>query len=359
MHLGSTSWPNSAVNPSGVIALCEIINSPEDFTSSSPHYVVQQLDWIQCRYLFIETGRPGAFGVPPSGRQSGSTTTKLKSIDELPQDPARKAIGPYGESLQIPRKALPASRGGQGKYKRPKKSPFKRSCDSGVVDSDTDEEDAADLSALFSDDESPPPPAKRVLSLVKGGQTASRDSSFDTIAARQSTIRRPLTPSKQLGLPSMTNFRPDTLNLKSIPKLALPKWADASSSKRLAADIKMMQKVQKTTPLHELGWYIDFSNIENMFQWIVELHTFDPDLPLARDMKKAGITLIVLEVRFGHDYPHSPPFIRVIRPKFLPFMNGGGKPNLLFYLIFAPSERSYLLLPAHLPAHGVALTLLL
>jgi ubiquitin-conjugating enzyme E2 Q len=41
-------------------------------------------------------------------------------------------------------------------------------------------------------------------------------------------------------------------------------------------------------------------------------------------MKNAGITSVVLELRFGKDYPHSPPFVRVIRPRFLPFMNGGG-----------------------------------
>ncbi|KXJ96618.1 ubiquitin-conjugating enzyme/RWD-like protein [Microdochium bolleyi] len=29
-------------------------------------------------------------------------------------------------------------------------------------------------------------------------------------------------------------------------------------------------------------------------------------------------------MRFGRNYPHSPPFVRVVRPRFLPFMNGGG-----------------------------------
>jgi ubiquitin-conjugating enzyme E2 Q len=32
----------------------------------------------------------------------------------------------------------------------------------------------------------------------------------------------------------------------------------------------------------------------------------------------------VLEIRFPKEYPHSPPFIRVIRPRFLPFIQGGG-----------------------------------
>lgn len=324
MQRGTIHWPNSALCPTGVIALCEIINSPEKFISSSPHYVVQQLDWIQCRYLFIKSATPGSSRAPPSNAQPGVAATQLDIADELPQDPSRRVTGPSGTFLQIPRKALPASRSGQSKSKKIERSSSKRSHGSDDVGADTDEEDALDLIALFSDDESPQPHSKRRQARVNRG-SASRDSSVDTVTARRVTTQRPLTPPKQSVVQSMTDFRPGTLDLKSIPRLALPEWADASSSKRLAGDIKTMQKVQTTTPLHELGWYIDFSNIENMFQWIVELHTFDPELPLAKDMKTASITSIVLEVRFGRDYPFSPPFVRVIRPKFLPFMHGGGK----------------------------------
>lgn len=61
-----------------------------------------------------------------------------------------------------------------------------------------------------------------------------------------------------------------------------------------------------------------------MFQWIVELHSFDPSTPLAQDMKKIGVTSIVMEFRFGKDWPLSPPFVRAIRPRFMLFMHGGG-----------------------------------
>ncbi|KAJ4424188.1 hypothetical protein N0V82_001054 [Gnomoniopsis sp. IMI 355080] len=316
-HGNSTSWPNSALKPNSVIALCEIINAPAKYISSSPHYVVQQLDWIQCRYLFIQP-------VNSISTPSSAADKSVGTLDELPQDPTRRVYGPRGEILKIPRKALPSSRGGKGKTEKLETTPPKRLHSLYMADGDTDEEDPADLDALFSDEESPQPPRKRVQALAEQGQSASRGSSVDAIPTRQWTAQRPLTPPKQGIVPSMTDFRPGTLDLKAIPRLGLPEWANAVSSKRLASDIRIMQKVQETTPLHELGWYIDFSNIDNMFQWIVELHTFDPELPLAKDMKKAGITSVVLEVRFGRDYPLSPPFIRVIRPKFLPFMNGGG-----------------------------------
>ena len=103
-----------------------------------------------------------------------------------------------------------------------------------------------------------------------------------------------------------------------------PSYATPIATKTLQRNLKEILEVQKKVPLHELGWYIDATLIDNFYQWIVELHSFDHALPLAKDMKTAGITSVVLEIRFGKDYPHSPPFVRVIRPRFLPFMQGGG-----------------------------------
>lgn len=328
MRVSSTGWPNSALNPSGVIALCEIINAPEQFISFNPHYVVSQVDWIQCRYLFVQ---PAA----SITSQTPNSRTNPSKFDEFPQDPKRKVVGPDGRALKIPRKALPSSRGGLNRSKTLTGTPSKRSHhDSHVSGDDTDEEDAADLEALFSDVESAQPPRKRAQPFMEqSGQDPLGDDSDDNVTASQS---QPPSPPKQYIVSSMTEFKPGTLDLKSIPQLALPQWANAASSKRLASDIKMMQKIQETTPLHELGWYIDFSNIDNMFQWIVELHTFDPELPLAKDMKKAGVTSVVLEIRFGRDYPLSPPFVRVIRPKFLPFMQGGGKSSFPIFLECQP-----------------------
>ncbi|KAF3766546.1 hypothetical protein M406DRAFT_38809 [Cryphonectria parasitica EP155] len=297
------SWPNSALCATGAIALCEIINRPDQFVNTIPHLVVSQVDWIQCRYLFVTVG---SNVMPPS--------LGAERIVEIAQDPTRKVWGPDDEVLKIPAKALPSSRGALShKEKLSKPSPSKRNHNTFNGAADTDQEDNSDLEALLSEEERLHPPYKRANPKV------SRDSSVDTdtVTALQLTAKRPLTP------PS-TDFRPGTLDLSTMPRLALPEWADANATRRLATDIKQMQKIQASTPLHELGWYIDFENVENMFQWIVELHSFDPKLPLAKDMKAAGVTSVVLEVRFGRDYPFSPPFVRVVRPQFLPFMNGGG-----------------------------------
>lgn len=123
---------------------------------------------------------------------------------------------------------------------------------------------------------------------------------------------------------TLTDFRPGSLDISTVPRLAAPSHSTNLGLKTLSLEVKKLQAVQATTPLHELGWYIDFDNLTNLFQWIVELHTFDPTLPFAQDMKLAGITSIVLEIRFGEQFPLSPPFVRVVRPRFLPFVSGGG-----------------------------------
>lgn len=310
----TSPWPNSALNISSVISLCEIVNAPERFVSTTPHLVVGQVDWIQCRYLFAQRS-PGQTRNPPQAVAfpSGTASTAPASggVDEsqkeliLAQDPTRTVIGPDNKALLIPLKAV-STRKQQTPQNR---SSSKRTHESISPSGDSDEEQVSDLEFLFDEDESSAPPAKRANS--------ARDSSVDSATARQVTTQRPLTPPQ-------TDFRPGTLDLTSLPRLPLPGWADGNSAKRLAGDIKHMQKVQANTPPHELGWYIDFGSIDNMFQWIVEFHSFDPELPLAIEMKKAGVTSIVLEVRFGRDYPFSPPFVRVIRPRFLPFSSGGG-----------------------------------
>lgn len=114
------------------------------------------------------------------------------------------------------------------------------------------------------------------------------------------------------------------MDLATLPRLAPPAWATSTASRAIGRELQKLQQVQTATPLSKLGWYINFDAVTNMFQWIVELHSFDLSIPLAQDMKKADVTSIVMEFRFGKDFPMSPPFIRVVRPRFLLFMRGGG-----------------------------------
>ena len=110
-------------------------------------------------------------------------------------------------------------------------------------------------------------------------------------------------------------------NIKILPP---PDDASRAASSQLLKAFNALLRVQSTTPAHELGWYINPNMVENMYRWIIELHSFNQDIPLAQDMKKAGIASVVLEMRFTNQYPFAPPFVRVVKPRFLPFNQGGG-----------------------------------
>lgn len=55
----------------------------------------------------------------------------------------------------------------------------------------------------------------------------------------------------------------------------------------LQRELKAMLKEQeRAESLTELGWYMPPEFIgDNLFQWIVELHSFEKDLPIAKDLK--------------------------------------------------------------------------
>ena len=56
----------------------------------------------------------------------------------------------------------------------------------------------------------------------------------------------------------------------------------------LQKELKAVLKDQATAKsLKQLGWYMPLDYIgDNLFQWIVELHSFEEELPIAQDMKR-------------------------------------------------------------------------
>ncbi|CAJ2511662.1 Uu.00g072870.m01.CDS01 [Anthostomella pinea] len=288
----SLTWPRSALKATGAISLNELVNLPEQYQENRTHFVVQHCHWIQCRYLFV---LPISDVSPNTAHQNSAAVQKRIPGEEFVQDSRWTTTGPGRGELYIPKIAIPSAQDGN---KSTQSTSSQTNEDTPYGDSDEDIEDT-----LFLEEDTQSTP------------TVSAGMKHNLIGGL------PPTPTHQ---EPQTDFRPGTLDLSALPQLAPPSYATEAAQKTIQRELKKMQQTQATTPLHELGWYMDFENINNMFQWIVELHSFDPDLPLAQDMKKAKITSIVLEIRFLRGFPISPPFVRVIRPRFLPFMNGGG-----------------------------------
>jgi ubiquitin-conjugating enzyme E2 Q len=297
------------------MALNEIVNAPKEYVSSSPHLVVAQLDWIQTRYLFVKSADATA-----PATASGSSFTGKKPTKVFEQDPS---MTPRGIDVQliIPANALPGSRRNMQStlvarigHKRLKTG------DTIFQPIEIDDDDNSSVATLDED--------RTILEdsddelIILDPNTiphAKFDKGKSKIGSLLSKFGASKTPSKPL-----TDFVPGTLDFSKLPMLQQPTWATPGATKRLMRDFQELVKVQQKEPLHELGWYIDPEHAENMYQWIVELHSFDPQLPLAKDMKAKKITSIVLELRFGNQYPMTPPFVRVIRPRFLGFQQGGG-----------------------------------
>ncbi|KAL8365659.1 hypothetical protein RB595_004460 [Gaeumannomyces hyphopodioides] len=293
-----SNWPSSQLDITMAIALSELVNIPDRFQSRDPHLVVQNVDWQQCRYLFVTK-------LPPHSHYNNMSLTNHRPTavhDPMPrfiiQDPAMCVLGPGGQALQIPLAAIPSSRTiDQGQWRQA--APTVQARD------ESDEEDQADRAFLGDDDADD---EKDIIVI----SSDDNDSSVQEIS--------PPPPPRPAHL---TDFRAGALDLSSLPRLQPPQNA-GSAGKHLSRQIMNLRQIQQSTPPHDLGWFIDFDNMENMFQLVVELHSFDRNTPLGQDMDNAGVQSVVLELRFGDSFPFSPPFVRVIRPRFLPFLNGGG-----------------------------------
>jgi ubiquitin-conjugating enzyme E2 Q len=315
MHYrGSASaagWPSSMLKMSCAMALNEIVNAPNEYVSNTPHLVVAQLDWIQTRYLFVQCNG--------DLKPTDTFTNETMHI----QDPNMTPTGQKGKIL-IPLSAMPKSRrgGAPAPIRRAKKKMRGSGSASDPIPIDLEDDDSAsvdtdieDINILVDDDISfvaPPVPSKTQNSNGKHGGFLS---SFKALVSSSKSSK----PAKL-----MTDFVPGSLDYSSLPLMGQPSWSTTAATRRLQKDFQALLKVQESQPLHELGWYMDPEQFSNVYQWIVEFHSFEEHLPLAKQMKEKGIKSVVMEMRFGPDYPMSPPFVRVIRPRFLSFLQGGG-----------------------------------
>ena len=289
-------WPPSQLRISQALTLNEIVNAPDKYVSRNPHLVVAQLDWIQSRYLFVMCNTK-------EYNLKDSKPTKV-----LGQDPQVTPFGVKREKLMIPLNAISRSRRpteqatstttpGDNK-KRKIDEPLDEEAPL-LLSDDTDEED----SKIFhpskpTSSSTPANPAKR------------------TAATNKSKEKSSSTP--------LTDFTPGSHPSQALPLLSPPSYATTSATRTLQRELTSTLKTLDTHPAHELGWYLDRELVTNMYQWIIELHSFEPHLPLAADLRAKSLRSVLLELRFGKDYPMTPPFVRIVRPRFLSFMQGGG-----------------------------------
>ena len=82
---------------------------------------------------------------------------------------------------------------------------------------------------------------------------------------------------------------------QTLEKLMLPPFESTpSASLAIQRELKAMIREQELAPnLKDLGWYMPPDLIgDNLYQWVVEIHSLDPVLPIAKDMK----------AKYAHDF---------------------------------------------------------
>ncbi|KIM73751.1 hypothetical protein PILCRDRAFT_99249 [Piloderma croceum F 1598] len=282
----SNVWRHSQIAPRCCVAVAEIVNQPSKFVSNNPHYVVNDTNWIICRYLLVKTG------VEPMGETEENTKdvelTKIPLVKLDPAHPLTLTSGGRGggqKHIQFP----------EPSYKLEKLLKARRK---EYLEEDFDEDDQA----IFEAKETPANSQREVI-----------------------VIENSPPPSKA---PALDDWKHDAEWVTASTAHLMPPPFEASPSATMALqrELRAMVKEQESaTSLKDLGWYMPPDLIgDNLFQWIVELHSFEETLPIAKGMKTAGINSIIFEIRFPPTFPLAPPFFRIIKPRLLPFIQGGG-----------------------------------
>lgn len=73
----TVTWKNSEFPASRIAALCEIVNAPKQFVSSSPYLVVNKVEWIQTRYLLVQAPSQHGISQDETITQHGVQTVSL------------------------------------------------------------------------------------------------------------------------------------------------------------------------------------------------------------------------------------------------------------------------------------------
>ncbi|KAG5350793.1 hypothetical protein C0989_009247 [Termitomyces sp. Mn162] len=176
---------------------------------------------------------------------------------------------------------------------------------------------------------------KNVIS-IQSSQTSKDDDSeemmnVDVDSYETSEYSRAVTSALSVSKQSISHFidwKHDPERVRLTVEHLMPPPSEASPSATMAVQRElraMLREQQDARSLKELGWFMPPEFVgDNLFQWIVEMHSFDDDLPVARDLKARNLNSVIFEIRFPPTFPIAPPFFRILTPRFLPFIQGGG-----------------------------------
>ena len=100
--------------------------------------------------------------------------------------------------------------------------------------------------------------------------------------------------------------------IQSLTQRFQPKNA---SARRLISDLQIIRKTKES----DLGFRANPAN-GDLFNWEIQLFGFEKGSAILSDIQKykkqTGRDYVQIQVSFPPDYPNSPPFVRVVQPRF-------------------------------------------
>ena len=294
-------WPQSRLQVSRCVAVVELVNLPSKFESVSPHFVVQQLDWIiwfVCIFaLLLYYGDI----YDASSDFSRYLLVRCGSGDEQPQRPLAKVKVPFvnldpKHPIKLSKKAL--------KIPEPdhKLQTLLTARTTEYVEQDYDEDDMkvfeGDNSNVLSQISNVQPShASRRLALRQHMMSGYFEPRFQNQGHEhrlelKSTAQNQDQDQDQDQVPDEEKdpWKHDSAWVKECLSYVLSPPTDAlpMATMALQKELKAVLRDQDAAKsLKQLGWYMPVEYIgDNLFQWIIELHSFEEDLPIAKDMKR-------------------------------------------------------------------------
>ncbi|KAJ3823174.1 hypothetical protein F5880DRAFT_1613100 [Lentinula raphanica] len=334
-------WRNSKICPTNCAALVELVNLPSEFVSFTPHFVVDKTHWLVVRYLLVKSSSKA--DKDKQGKEASSGPRAMQRTPFVRLDPAHPLTLGHAP-IQIPepthqlemilrtRRAEAEAEAARSKPDIEDKTVFEydESLDQSIKGWSAKGKGRADDPMTIDGD-------------GFGGDEMDIDD--DVPYQYAASNHRPLASSgssrmapdhqRQLEFtPQIVKRRPadDWVHDPEYVRAAIsrlmppPETSTPGGTMAVQKELKALLKEQRScNNFKELGWYMpeEFMG-DNLFQWIVELHSFDETLPIAQDLKAKKLNSLIFEIRFPPDYPLSPPFFRIITPRFLPFAHGGG-----------------------------------
>ncbi|KAG6911970.1 hypothetical protein DXG01_000218 [Tephrocybe rancida] len=302
---GRSTWRKSKICPTNCVALAEVVNLPNEFVSHNPYFVIKDTHWIICRYLLVKGAIDSSYETIVAPERSRNMTFPLVRLD--PSHP----VTLNSKHIEIPEPthqiaALIQAR--QHEFCEEENDDedtavFENKAMSArpIESEDVGDEDMMDVDMDYYDDND--------YSSLKVATTST---------AKASKARKVV----------VDDWKHDSEWVKLTVGHLMPPPSEANPRATMAVqrELRATLKEQETAKsLKELGWYMPPDLIgDNLFQWIVEMHSFDEDLPIARDLKARNLNSVIFEIRFPPSYPNTPPFFRILSPRFLPFIQGGG-----------------------------------